>query len=118
MSKGTTILSDLRGFFSENENNRALNNIMSVMEHINIRPNQIGAGKEANCKFTSLQVFNLLILFPFFAVKNAARHRAQRLTAQPVMLQPRLPRALHALHDGPHAIGQPRVAVVVGDVRA
>ena len=80
MSKGTTILSDLRGFFSENENNRALNSIMSVMEHINIRPNQIGAGKEANCKFTSLQVFNLLILFPFFAVKSACRYSGSALS--------------------------------------
>lgn len=80
MSKGRTILSDLRGFFSENENNRALNSIMSVMEHINIRPNQIGAGKEANCKFTSLQVFNLLILFPFFAVKNACRYSGSALS--------------------------------------
>lgn len=32
------ILSDLRDFFSENENNRAINSIMRVMDHINIRP--------------------------------------------------------------------------------
>ena len=49
---------------------------------------------------------------------HAARHRAQRLTAQPVALQPRLPRVRHALHDGTYALGQPRVAVAVGDVRA
>ena len=28
MSKGTTIISDLRSFFSENENNRVINAIM------------------------------------------------------------------------------------------
>ena len=49
---------------------------------------------------------------------HAARHRAQRLTAQPVALQPRLPRVRHALHDGTYALGQPRVAVAVGDVHA
>lgn len=36
MSKGTTIISDLRSFFSENENNRAINAIMRVIECINI----------------------------------------------------------------------------------
>ena len=49
MSKDTTILSDLRDFFSENENNRAINSIMRVMEHINIRSSQIGAEKKENC---------------------------------------------------------------------
>jgi hypothetical protein len=38
VSKGTTIISDLRSFFSENDKNHAINAIMSVMECINIRP--------------------------------------------------------------------------------
>ena len=74
MSKGTIILSDLGDFFSENENNRAINCIMRVMEHINIRSEQIGVEKKSNCKFTNLQVLNLLVLFPFFVVKNAYRY--------------------------------------------
>ena len=32
VSKGTTIISDLRSFFSENAKNRAINSIMGVME--------------------------------------------------------------------------------------
>ena len=44
---------------------------MRVMECINIRPKQIGAEKKENCKFTNVQVLNLLILFPFFVVRNA-----------------------------------------------
>ena len=48
--------------------------IMGVMEHINIRSSQIGVEKKENCKFTTLQVFNLLMLFPFFIVKNASRY--------------------------------------------
>ena len=74
MSKGTTIISDLRSFFSENENNRAINAIMRVMECINIRPGQIGTEKKENCKFTNVQVLNLLMLFPFFVVRNAYRY--------------------------------------------
>ena len=48
--------------------------IMGVMEHINIRSSQIGVEKKENCKFTTLQVLNLLMLFPFFIVKNASRY--------------------------------------------
>lgn len=60
-------------FFSK-DNNRAINSIMSVMEHINIRPKQLGAEKRENCKFTNLQVLTLLILMPFFLVKNVSRY--------------------------------------------
>jgi hypothetical protein len=70
VNKDTTIISDLRSFFSENEDNRAINCIMRVMGHINIRSRQIGAEKKPNCKFTNLQVLSLLVLFPFFVVKN------------------------------------------------
>ena len=48
--------------------------IMGVMEHINIRSSQIGVEKKENCKFTTLLVFNLFMLFPFFIVKNASRY--------------------------------------------
>ena len=46
MGKGTTILSDLRDFFSENENNRAINSIMRAMGYINIRSSQIVVEKK------------------------------------------------------------------------
>ena len=65
VSKGTTIISDLRSFFSENAKNRAINSIMGVMEHINIRSSQIGAEKRPNCKFSNEQVLSLLMLFPY-----------------------------------------------------
>ena len=81
MSKGTIILSDLGDFFSENENNRAINCIMRVMEHITIRSSQIGVEKKENCKFTSFQVLNLLMLFPFFVVKNACQYSGMRLAS-------------------------------------
>ena len=80
MSKGTTIISDLRSFFSKSEDNRALYCIMRVMDHINIRSRQIGAEKNDNCKFTNVQMLQLLILFPFFMVKNAYRYRDSSLS--------------------------------------
>ena len=74
MSKDTKIISDPRNFFAKNDDNRAIKCIMGVMEHINIRSSQIGVEKKENCKFTTLQVLNLLMLFPFFIVKNASRY--------------------------------------------
>ena len=80
MSKVTKIISDLRSFFAKDDETRAIKCIMSVMEHINIRSSQIGVEKKENCKFTTLQVLNLLMLFPFFVVKNASRYSNSSLS--------------------------------------
>lgn len=53
---------------------------MRVMECINIRPKQIGAEKKENCKFTNVQVLNLLMLFPFFVVRNAYQYSGSSLS--------------------------------------
>ena len=50
------------------------------MECINIRPKQIGAEKNENCKFTNVQVLNLLMLFPFFVVRNAYQYSGTSLS--------------------------------------
>jgi hypothetical protein len=50
------------------------------MECINIRPKQIGAEKKDNCKFTNVQVLNLLLLFPFFVVRNAYQYSGSSLS--------------------------------------
>ncbi len=50
------------------------------MECINIRPSQIGTEKKENCKFTKVQVLNLLMLFPFFVVRNAYRYSGSSLS--------------------------------------
>ena len=53
---------------------------MGVMECINIRPSLIGTEKKENCKFTNVQVLNLLMLFPFFVVRNAYRYSGSALS--------------------------------------
>ena len=50
------------------------------MECINIRPSQMGTEKNKNCKFTNVQVLNLLVLFPFFVVRNAYRYSGSSLS--------------------------------------
>uniref|UniRef100_UPI0040297E04 hypothetical protein n=1 Tax=Prevotella sp. TaxID=59823 RepID=UPI0040297E04 len=49
------------------------------MNSIKIRESQIGICKKENCKFTVLQVFRLLLLFPFFSVKDAFHYRVSSL---------------------------------------
>lgn len=80
MSKDTKNISDQRSFFARNDDNRAIKCIMGVMEHINIRSSQMGVEKKENSKFTTLQVLNLLMLFPFFVVKNASRYSNSSLS--------------------------------------
>ena len=46
---------------------------MSVMDRIHIRPSQIGLVKKDNCKMSNWQILQLLMLFPFFSVKNASK---------------------------------------------
>ena len=53
---------------------------MRVMECINIRPSLIGTEKKENCKFTNVQVLNLLMLFPFFVVRNAYQYSGSSLS--------------------------------------
>lgn len=49
------------------------------MNSIKIRETQIGICKKENCKFTVLQVFRLLLLFPFFSVKDAFHYSASAI---------------------------------------
>lgn len=72
MCKGTKIISELSGFFKENNNSDAISCIMSVMETINLSDKQTGLSIMYNCKMNSWQVVMLLLVFPFFAIKNAA----------------------------------------------
>ena len=44
---------------------------MNTIKQINLRSSHIDIEKRSNCKLTSLQVLELLLLFPFFIIKNA-----------------------------------------------
>jgi len=71
MNKNREIISELQSFFTVNDNKRAITSIMNVMSHIRVGVKQMGCDKNANCKLTCEQVYQLMMLFPFFALKNA-----------------------------------------------
>ena len=81
MRKGTNIISELSGFFKENDENRAIYSIMNVLNHIRINEKQIGVHKNPNCKMTIKQVFSLLVIFPFFMVKNPNNYAKSALSS-------------------------------------
>lgn len=79
MSKDTTILSELQENFLHNDSHKAINRIMFVMSSIRLREHKICKPKKPNCKFTVLQVFHLLLLFPFFRVRDAYHYGSSAL---------------------------------------
>lgn len=72
MHKDTTIFSELQEFFLQNDSHRAIYSIYRTMSSIRINSKAIGISKADNCQYTPLQVLHLLILFPFFVVKDAS----------------------------------------------
>ena len=70
-NKGTNIFSEINSFFPENDNRKAINSIMDIARHLKISGKSLSIESNDNCKFTRLQVLELLLLFPLFMVKNA-----------------------------------------------
>jgi hypothetical protein len=70
-NKSTNIFSEIKSFFSENDNREAINSIMDIARHLKIGKKSITLESSDNCRFTRSQVLQLLVLFPLFMVKNA-----------------------------------------------
>ena len=79
MNKNRHIIGELQEFFANNDASKAINSISTIMNSIRIQSKVIGSVKNPNCKFTCLQVLQLLVLFPFFSVKNAANYSSSAL---------------------------------------
>ena len=71
MNKDRHIISEIRGFFVESDNTKAIQGVMNMMDHIQMTQRQMGFAKAENCKFTAELIFRLAVLFPFFSIKNA-----------------------------------------------
>ena len=79
MGKDTTIISELQEFFLQNDSYKAINRISDVLGSFRLRESQIGISKARNCKMSVLQVFQQLVLFPFFGVKDAFHYGTSAL---------------------------------------
>lgn len=80
MLKDNRIISEISSFFDKNDSNKAINSIMRVLSFIPFRSSSIGFVKRPNCKLDSVQVLMLLILFPFFRVRNIFQYTNSALS--------------------------------------
>lgn len=79
MSKVKNFFSELSTFFDKSDNNLAINIILGIMKLIRIDEKSLKLSKMYNCKMSSWQVLNLLLVFPFFSVKNALQYESSML---------------------------------------
>lgn len=70
--KVRTIFSELSTFFKNNDNGDSIFSISRVLSGLHIKVGDLGYEKRHNCKLTAMQSLQLLLLFPFFAIGNAA----------------------------------------------
>ena len=64
MNKNRHIIGELQEFFANKDSSKAINSISTIMNSLRIQSKVIGSVKNPNCKFTCLQVLQLLVLFP------------------------------------------------------
>lgn len=80
MSKGTNFISEIGKYFKENDATSAMNKIMDITRTLNLSEKRLfGEESRCNCKYTQLQVLQLLLLFPCFMIKNAFNYSTSSL---------------------------------------
>ena len=80
MSKITNIPSEIHNFFSENCRSMVMDAFTRLLEGVNLDCRSLGGLKRENCQLTNLQVFQILVLLPFFAVKGFSHYEGSALS--------------------------------------
>ena len=76
MGKYTNIPSEISVFFKEKRRETAISAFTKMIDGLHVNSKMLGGIKRENCKFTNLQIFQLLLLLPVFAVSGLS-HYAQ-----------------------------------------
>lgn len=79
MSKFSKIPSEIRSFFSEKRREAVHETYCRLVEGLKIRSNELGGVKRENCQLTNLQIFQLLLLMPFFAIPGFSHYGCSAL---------------------------------------
>lgn len=74
MCKDITIPSEIRSFFSEKRDKAVFEVFTSLLEKLRLDSRCLGGCKRENCQLTNLQVFQILVLMPFFAIKGVSHY--------------------------------------------
>lgn len=76
MGKFTNIPSEISEFFKEKRRETTISVFTKMIEGLRVNSKMLGGIKRENCQFTNLQIFQLLLLMPIFAVSGFS-HYAQ-----------------------------------------
>ena len=79
MSKITNIPSEIRNFFSEKRRSIVMDTFTRLLEGLNLDTRSLGGLKRENCQLTNVQVFQILLLLPFFAIKGFSHYNGSVL---------------------------------------
>ena len=79
MSKITNIPSEIRNFFSEKRRSIVMDTFTRLLEGLNLDNRSLGGLKRENCQLTNVQVFQILLLLPFFAIKGFSHYNGSAL---------------------------------------
>ena len=74
MSKITKIPLEIRNFFSEKRRSAVMDSFTHLLENVNLDCRSLGGLKRDNCQLTNHQVFPILVLLPFFAIKGLSHY--------------------------------------------
>ena len=74
MSKINKIPSEIRNFFTEKRKDSAMEHFTKALEGLRLHSKDLGGNKRENCQLTNLQVFQILVLLPFMAVKGLSHY--------------------------------------------
>lgn len=74
MRKINKIPSEIRKFFSEKRRSAIMDEFTKLLERQNIDSRCLGGAKRENCKLTNVQVFQILVLMPFFAIPGFSHY--------------------------------------------
>ena len=68
-NKSTTIVSEVKDFFTSSE--KAINTILTVLSSLTLSEKQLGIESKSNNKHKNINKLLLVVMFPFFEVKDA-----------------------------------------------
>ena len=74
MSKITKIPSEIRNILSEKRRCSVMDSFSGLLESLHLDSRCLGGNKRENCQLTNLQLFQILVLMPFFAIKGFSHY--------------------------------------------
>ena len=78
--KNTTIFSEIRSFFKKDDPQSAIFTIMDMIKSLSMSEKTLfGTQGKCNSKYLLLQVFQLLVMFPCFMIKNPFNYKQSSL---------------------------------------